>query len=1050
MRMTAYLAGSLLLCGVTLAAAPAGKPSASISLAGEWGFRLDPEKKGLDEKWFAGGLPDKCRLPGSTDENGFGESTTTRPADLTHLRRLHEYAGPAWYQREIDVPAEWAGRRIVLSLERCHWETQVWLDDRHVGMQDSLCIAHVYDLGAAVAPGKHRLTIRVDNTVKYKVGDHAHSITEETQTNWNGIVGRIELSAGEPVWVEDVQVYPDLAHKLAWVKATVGNATGKPVSGRLVLKAAAADAPEVPEVSAKFTAEGERTVVRAELVMEDAKLWDEFSPTLYTLKASLQGSTGGKEFGDEQSVAFGMRRIWADGRKLMLNDRPYCVRGTLECCIFPLTGYPATKVEDWRRILQTAKSYGLNHLRFHSWCPPEAAFKVADEMGFTFHVESPLWNWDLGKDAPRDQFIEAEIGRILKTYGNHPSFSFFCIGNELRGEEKTFYDLVTLCKQLDPRRLYSSSTAWSFIPQNDYNVATVRGLRGPGTDHDFRTDDEQFNVPVISHEVGQWAVYPNLAEIPKYTGVLRARNFEKIRDELKAKGLLDQAADFTRASGKLSMLLYKEEIEVLLRTPGHAGFQLLDLHDFPGQGTALVGALDPFWDSKGLITPEEFRRFCGPTVPLLRMPKRVYTTDETFVATAEVAHFGPSALADAQPVWTMGASSGSLPSANLPTGGLTALGKIEQSLSDVKAPAKRRVTVSLKDTTIANDWDIWVYPPAGEVPPGDVTIVHAWDDATIAALAAGKKVLLLAPSTILPNSLPGSFTPVFWSPVWFNRGAGTMGILCDPKHPALAAFPTEEHTDWQWHNILRYSRTMVLNDLPAGFRPVVQVIDNFSRNDRLGNLIEAEVGPGRLMVCSMDLTVKLKERPEAAQLLRSILGYMNSDAFKPAGQLEPAVLGKLFQAAQMVQVDGPGQQNVMLNVEAAKIQQMPESPEPWKREADRLLMRYRGFDWSVKGRTWRDTVDAGWHDGKNLTITVECPQGFDGKVYLHLRDWNNRDRAADVLLNGQFIGEVQDYNGPGVWEMISITPADSAKGKLVFSLRPTRDNAMVTGLVVTK
>ena len=102
------------------------------------------------------------------------------------------------------------------------------------------------------------------------------------------------------------------------------------------------------------------------------------------------------------------------------------------------------------------------------------------------------------------------------------------------------------------------------------------------------------NVPVIAHELGQWCAYPDFDVIQKFTGFMRPGNFEIFRDSAAAHGLLPQNQLFARASGRFQLECYQEEIEANLRTPGMGGFQLLDLHDYTGQGTALVGLLDPF------------------------------------------------------------------------------------------------------------------------------------------------------------------------------------------------------------------------------------------------------------------------------------------------------------------------------------------------------------------------------------------------------------------------------------------------------------------------
>ncbi len=901
---TFLLIAALMLVAVgQLLAVPAGRAVDSLSLAGQWRFDLDSKNLGISEGWFGKNLADKVMLPGSTDTNKKGTPNNRKP-DLQHLSRLYEYTGAAWYQRDVTIPESWKGERIVLFLERCHWETQVWLDGKPCGMQDSLVAPHVHELGTNLAPGVHKLTIRVDNTIKYNVGGWAHSITEETQTNWNGIVGRIELQATPPVWIENVQVYPNLAEKTirvkAWVRGKPGLRDGHELPYGLSYQIYKTDEKEaafwtgvdLPNGKHEITDfSGEQPIEFTVPMPKGTQAWDEFSPNLYSL-AVLAGTFDATYLvrSDVFRTNFGMRNLKVKDKRITVNGRNIFLRGTLECCIFPKTGYPPTDVDSWLRIFKIAKSYGLNHMRFHSWCPPDAAFQAADQMGFLLHVELPQWVGDAGKDKPRDEFITAEMMRILDTYGNHPSFGMLCMGNELRGDEDFLQRLVVTGKKHDPRHLYTPSTAWSHGENDDYDVGGGRGLHGPTTDADFAAADAKFNVPVVTHEVGQWSVFPNMAEIPKYTGVTRARNFELVRNMLKENGMLDQAAAFTQASGRLSAELYKEEIEVLLRTPGHGGFQLLDLHDFPGQGTALVGILDAFWDSKGIIKPEEWRRFCGPTVPLLRMSKRTWTTAETFSAKAQLAHFGPKSIT-AEPVWnaitqdgTM-IASGTLPEKKIPTGDLYDLGSISLPLAKLKTPIELTITVSLKGTNASNSWNIWVYPSKVDLKtPADVTVTQSLNDA-LSGLRSGKKVLLLARRKDLVDPGTGAFTPVFWSPILFRTQAKQgLGILCDPKHPALAEFPTDFYTNWQWYDLLQGSWNMNLTATPKSFRPIVQVIDNFIKNRKMGNLIEARVGNGKLMVCTMPIN-RQPMSSSATQMYKSIADYMASSDFQPKQEL---------------------------------------------------------------------------------------------------------------------------------------------------------------------
>ncbi|MHC4324787.1 MAG: discoidin domain-containing protein, partial [Planctomycetota bacterium] len=413
---------------------------------------------------------------------------------------------------------------------------------------------------------------------------------------------------------------------------------------------------------------------------------------------------------------------------------------------------------------------------------------------------------------------------------------------------------------------------------------------------------QNYAVPIVSHEIGQWCVYPNLREIPKYTGVLRALNFEIFRDSLAGNNMLDKAEDFLLASGKLQALLYKEEIESALRTPGFGGFQLLDIHDFPGQGTALVGILDPFWDSKGYIEPHEHYRYCCETVPLARMEKRIWTTEETFVAGIEIAHFGPSAIRDAAAVWSVNyadrreVASGRLTRITIPLGNGTELGGIEAELTNVAAPAKLVVTVSIEGTPYTNSWDIWVYP--AEIAPeasDSVLVAGQFDEKVRSALNEGGKVLLMPPLNSIDSDVPAAFTTIFWNTQWTRRQPPhTLGILCDPKHPALAQFPTEFHSNWQWWDLVTKSRFMILDEFPAELRPIVQIIDDWNTNRRLGLIFEATIGKGKLLVSSIDLKSNLNERPVARQMLQSLLEYMDSDAFAPARSIDPEHLQGLL------------------------------------------------------------------------------------------------------------------------------------------------------------
>ncbi|HEY8749959.1 MAG TPA: hypothetical protein VIM11_18390 [Tepidisphaeraceae bacterium] len=358
--------------------------------------------------------------------------------------------------------------------------------------------------------------------------------------------------------------------------------------------------------------------------------------------------------------------------------------------------------------------------------------------------------------------------------------------------------------------------------------------------------------------------------------------------------MLDQAHDFLMASGKLQVLCYKEEIEAALRTPGVDGFQLLDLHDFPGQGTALVGVMNALWDSKGYVAPEQFRRFCNTTVPLARLGSRVWTTGQTLTADVEVAHFGPRPLRQSTALWKLlrgdglEVAAGEFPATDLPVAGRIALGQISIPLAGLNAPQMYTLTIGLKGTPFENDWNLWVYPQrVATTAPSDVLMTSDLQEAT-GRLRNGGKVLLLPGARLGPENPQGSFTPVFWNRQWFPKQAcQTLGLLCDPRHPAFAQFPTDFFSDWQWEDLVNSSRAMVLDGFPRDLHPIVQVIDDWNTNRRLAMVFECRIGKGKLLVCSADLVGRLERRPVARQLLSSLLTYVRSARFDPKTEVSP-------------------------------------------------------------------------------------------------------------------------------------------------------------------
>jgi len=939
------LFNSLLICSLVLLGACAHEMNQSIDLSGEWHFQMDSLDQGITEKWYNKDLSETVALPGSMAENEKGKPVGYHTQWVGNQRNkmwfeqenykpyLSEdeflfpywlipekhYYGAAWYQKSVDIPSSWKGQNIELYLERCHWETQVWIDGQKAGMRNSLGTAHRYDLSDLLTPGKHKISVCVDNRTKdLDVGPDSHSVSDHTQSNWNGIVGQIKLLKKAPLSIANVQIFPDVANKTARIEIDLKNHTDAIGKTRIHVQATSMGNEQVIRVKAmeKVIDNHSKTIVIDYPMGDQVRLWDEFNPNLYKLKVEIKSGADT----DVREVQFGMREFKAKGTQFAVNGRPIFLRGTLECAIFPKTGYPPTDVDSWKRIINICRAHGLNHIRFHSWCPPEAAFLAADELGFYLQAECSSWansTSSLGDGKPIDKWLYDESERMICEYGNHPSFCLMVYGNEPAGKNQGKYlgDFVNYWKAKDNRRVYTSGAGWPAIPENDYHnvpwpriqgwgeqLRSIINAQAPRTNYDWLDKLGDNDRPVVSHEIGQWCVYPNLKEVEKYDGVLKAKNFEIFKRSLEAHQMGHLADSFLLASGKLQALCYKADIEAALRTPGFGGFQLLDLHDFPGQGTALVGVLDPFWEEKGYISPKEYSRFCNETVPLARFAKRIFKSNEEIVADIELAHFGPKELQSIIPKWRIVdqlgkvIQKGVLASTTIKWGNGIKLGTINTS---IPVKSAKQLTLEVEVAGFSNSWDIWVYPSEQQKLKEDILVVQKFNKQALSTLEKGGKVLLTVKKGSIKPEAGGDigigFSSIFWNTAWTGgQKPHTLGVLCDPEHPALADFPTEYHSNWQWWDAMSHSNAIMLEGFSKPVQPIVRVIDDWVSNRQLALVFEAKVGNGKLLVSGIDLLSNNEQRPEAKQLLYSLTKYMTGDQFNPAAELTTNDITGLF------------------------------------------------------------------------------------------------------------------------------------------------------------
>ena len=799
-----------------------------IDLAGRW-------RMGFDSAQYNYAV----NLPGTTDTNGLGEPCADK-TETTRLSRRFSYKGEAWYNKSFEVPADSLSWTLILERTKL---TRIYVDGKYVGTSNNISTPQRFTFDY-LAPGRHDLTIMVDNSkgVPEQIYGNSHAYTEDTQTNWNGIIGNICLiSDNEIAKVRPAKVNPAFND---------------------------------------FHIEG--------------------------------------------------RHFYANGHRIFL-------RGKHDACVWLLHAHVAMTADEWLWYLGICKDYGINHIRFHSWCPPDAAFTAADSLGIYMQPELPFWGDFNEKDSVLMTFLHKEGINILKEYGHHPSFVFMALGNELWGSIDAMKRFVKDFRAVCPDKFYTFGSNYylgyqGVKPGMDYFTTCRVGGEGwgnynthtrgsfsfadvadggvlnhfrPGSTRTLEEGCQLCDVPVISHETGQFQIYPDFDEIEKYTGVLYPYNLEVFRQRLQDAGLGDQAKAYHEATGRWSAQLYKADIELDLRTPDMAGYQLLDLQDYPGQGSAYVGILDAFMDNKGICSREEWRQWCSPVVPMFITDSYCYTTGAGLYGQIQIANYGDVSLKGKTLKWSLDANGNCLSSGKMTITsdifGLFTAGTLQVNLSYIKQPTRMDLHLTIDGTEASNSYPLWVYPSCNNDKwisklSKDIVRCDSLTSEVLAQLQLGGKVLLT------PRQSPCTVGPLFMTDYWNYRmfkticennnrsiSPGTLGILTDPKQPLFAGFPTDGFTSWQWFPVLHHSHPLILDAWPKEFLPIVQVVDNFERNHKLGLVLECKVGEGSLLIVMSDLD-EASKYPEGRAFLGSVLNYMHSDAFQPKLSLTPQQL----------------------------------------------------------------------------------------------------------------------------------------------------------------
>ncbi len=886
------------------------------SLEGEWMFQIDKTDSGEQEGWFNKDLDNNIVLPGCiSGQRKFehyqnirqqvwgGEFTDTA---IWHPQIKHDYRGATWYRRSIVIPESWDSRVIELYLERVCWKSKLWIGDKEIGTRDSLSTPHRYELGT-LTPGRFNLTLMIDNRELHNLGCNTHSYHEGSCTIFNGVLGIMQLRSYPASRITDVQVFSDPETGLCSIKTSI--LSDKSINNPAILLVSIFDdngniIQDDYKTPVNLTFGHLLKEIEVKIPVDRIRLWSEFERPIYIAAITLVSIHGKHEWNQD----FAFRTFSTKGTGFLINDRPVLLRGEVNNAQFPLTGHPPMTVAQWKDFYSVFVNFGINHIRFHAWTPPKAAFIAGDDMGIYLQPELPNGEDSVVTDSEDGlKWRIREFDNILREYGNHPSFVLMCMGNEAKTPKIDFLkELVVRGKKHDPRHLYASianpeaSNILDEVEGDDFAIAhggrdgrrrleTVFNISPPETRGDYYESIKNRPVPQISHEIGQWNVYPDLNEIKKYTGALDPVHLKYFSKSAEAEGLSSQVEKFTEASGKLSLLLYKEEIERSLRTQGYGGFQLLGLQDSFDQGAAYVGQVNSFCEPKSYVTAKNFRQFCSSRVILARFYKRVWYNNETFKVDLEIADYGLAPLGLQDYEWSLGTETSVIQSGSFSIKtdslGLLPLTNLSIPLTEFRDAVKLQFTVQIRDKEIQNSWNIWVYPEHIDFTSlEDVPIVNVLDLTLMNNLKNGGKAILNPLD--FSSDYSTALTPPFWSPIMFPNQKQIIGHLCNAKHKAFNNFPCDAHVDWHWFELLSHGSAIKMEDTSDSYEPIIQGIDHPNRNHKLGLIYETKVGKGRLLICLPDISRRLDERPVARQLRFSLLNYVNSADFSPKFEID--------------------------------------------------------------------------------------------------------------------------------------------------------------------
>lgn len=872
-----------------------------VDLDGTWSFRMDPENAGETEQWYgdAVSFTDTIQVPGAWEAQGFGAATD---------KLKHHFIGKGWYKRQVEIPADWTGRRVFLCIGGVHRYASVWVNGTAFGDHIGCLSPFEYDITDCATPGSDALiVIRVDSEQRWDIDTMigAWDIIDYMDTYWGGIWGHVTLEARNTAYLEDLFVEPFVTPPRCQATVTIqGTLPGKAALRLEILDKAGAvvgSAEATPAVSLK----------PIEVEVPNAKLWTPDTPHLYRARMSLMR---GDTVLDAVKTRFGFRELVIAGVRILLNGKPLFLRGYGDDAIYPETMAAPSYEAVYRRKIAIAKEYGFNHVRHHSHFLPPEYYDVCDELGMLVSPELPIGYQQFYNKAqgPALELYKTEWAAAIRRFRNHPSIMDWCMGNEMYESIPIAPELYRIAKELDGTR-----------PVVDTDGVWVAGYSDGTKDRDtldlYFMQFDVFNTPldnpdlyqcpaplkpVISHETGNFVTFPRLDQIDLFQHNFIPFWLTETRDKVARMGLMEEVPHWAENSERLYTLLHKGNMEAIRKNMNISGYHWWLLQDY---WTTSNGIIDIYFRAKPGISRNAVRQFNNDVVLVEDGLAQAYRGGDTLHTQVLVSNFGAASLSNAALTCTVTLAGKPLTEKTLPVpqaspGALTKLADLFESLPEVDAPAPLVVKAQLAsgESTYTNEWSAWAYPAQGRMasgpvfasaellpwleaygagplpqetpyPPQAVYVSNLLTPELVDAALAGASVVLYKPWGFLPEA-PTRFKSAWWKGSASDNNAGT--VVYD--HPVTRAMAPEGWCDTSWYRLLENSDGYLLDDLSAQPEVIVRGIEvgGICRNKAL--LLQTGAGEGCLLVCGLNLDAVLEDGtpcPAAQWLTGQLLEY---------------------------------------------------------------------------------------------------------------------------------------------------------------------------------